>query len=103
MFETTERVVCSFLSQPGNQNLTLSNRSCKIAYGQCDQESSIIVQGVSDSSTTVVIDLQEQLLNGYCYTVTASNGTSTMKIQGVFSKRIYIIIMAHVYGTAIHQ
>ena len=84
MFESANRVVCDFHSQQGNQ--ILGRKSCIIAYGPCDEIlSSTTVQGVSDSSTNVVIDLQEQpLINGYCYMVTASNGTTTVKIQGEY-------------------
>ena len=88
LFESATRVICSFHDQPENQSLR--NKSCSIMYGPCGQTSSITVTAqnmISSDSLTVVIDLQSQLANGYCYTVTASNGAlSTVKIQGMFSE-----------------
>ena len=92
-FESTVRVVCSFpRDQPENQSLR--NKSCSITYGSCGQASSTTITAqnmISSDSLTVVIDLQSQLANGYCYTVTASNGaSSTVRIQGTFSEYRYL-------------
>ena len=89
LFESATRVVCSFRNQPENQSLR--NKLCRITYGPCGQASSTTMTAqnmISSDSLTVVIDLESQLANGYCYTVTASiNGaSSTVKIQGMFSE-----------------
>ena len=87
LFESATRVFCNFRDQPENQ--FLRNKSCNITYGPCGQASSttMTAQNISSDSLMVVINLQSQLANGYCYTVTASNGaSSTVKIQGTFSE-----------------
>ena len=88
LFESATRVICNFRNQPENQ--FPRNKLCSIIYGPCGQASSttMTVQNmISSDSLMVVIDLESQLANGYCYTVTASNGaSSTVKIQGTFSE-----------------
>jgi hypothetical protein len=85
-FESAVRIVCTFLrNQPENQSPR--TKSCGITYGPCQQASTTVQNVTSSDTLTVVINLQSQLANGHCYTVTASNGvSSTVKIQGIFSK-----------------
>ena len=77
-FESAVRVICSFPNDPGNQI-----KSCSIAYGPCQQTpvTTMTAQSTTSSDSTVVIDLQSQLSNGHCYTVTASNGALIVHCQ----------------------
>ena len=84
MFESAVRIICSFSNEPVNQI-----KACSIAYGSYQQTpvTTMTTQSTISSDSTVVINLQSQISNGHCYTVTASNGAlSTVKIQGVFSE-----------------
>ena len=71
------KIVCTFLDQQGGQ---LTQISCRVAYGPCQQQSkyfNMTVQGVLSSPNTVDIDLStvNPQANEYCYAVTASSGS----------------------------
>ena len=75
------KIVCTFLDQQGGQHTQLS---CIVAYGPCQQQPNMVVQGNIISSNTVDIDLPAiPQTNEYCYVVNASNGTFAIFIKGL--------------------
>ena len=87
-FESTERVVCTFSDQAGNQN-----KSCDLTYGTCQQNQkfNMIIRGTMslNSPNIVIINLTTQLSSSdYCYVILANNGTFTVQMEGTFGKCI---------------
>ena len=70
MFQSTNRILCTFLAQQSGQN----TMSCDVAYGPCQQEPTVIANIVN-----IAIDPQK---SEYCYVINASNGTFTVLIEG---------------------
>lgn len=60
-----------------------SEKRCCIMYQQCDQRETQIVQECSEDFP-YRIELKAPGLSSqrYCYTVTANNGTHTVKVEG---------------------
>ena len=84
-FESRTRIVCSFSELTGTQN-----KSCVIMYGSCGQQLTMTVEGRSQSNSagTVVINLPvtQTPSSSYCYIISTSNSTHTVKVQGMFSE-----------------
>lgn len=89
------RLQCTLLDQ-----LTINNISCNIAYSpeqwcllNTNLESELSSQSNSSSVTIELLDFPHSQNNIYCYTVTASNGTHTVKVEGVFNAGICTTII----------
>lgn len=97
----TSSVLCTFPSQQ-----TTTNRSCSIAYGPEEQCMVNMMQrsesrGSNLLSLRLTIPLLELLHsqnNLYCFTATASSGTFTTKIEGVFNAGNCTIIYVYMCG-----
>ena len=75
------KFVCTFLDQQGGQ---LTQISCRVAYGPCQQQPNMVARGSVTSPSTVDIDLPAiPQTNEYCYVVNASNGTFAIFIKGL--------------------
>ena len=76
---TSSTITCVFQSSAEN--------SCCIKYGQCHQKLNLTAEG---NSTTNKVMLQIKSDRSECYTVTASNGTFAVMVEGSFSTGKYI-------------
>ena len=74
--------MCTFLSDLSNSD----NLSCIIVYGLCEEQLNTITQGERLSSSTIIIDLPPESPSIYCYIISASNGTFSIRIEGRSSK-----------------
>ena len=89
------RLQCTLLNQQ-----RVNNISCSITYysqeQQCllntDLENEHSSQSNSSSVTIDLLDFPHSHNNMYCYIITASNGTHTMKVKGVFNAGILYVI-----------
>ena len=91
-FETSS-VKCKFLGDDDGI------KSCKIEYGQNCNNLSHISQGNPTATDTVVIGitLLDNTVSQYCYVLTASNGTDTVAVSGVFTRGRYSVFRKSEY------
>lgn len=75
-------ISCVYLKQSD-----ASNKTCCIGYGICDQETFEYTQQEcnEDFPYNIQLDVSGHSRQTYCYTVTASNDTYTVKVKGNFS------------------
>ena len=83
----TSTISCNFLNQ-----FDTSEKVCRIHYGVCDE---IIVETTSASDTSDSVTLKLRILNSasYCYSLTASNDSYTVTVEGqigIMSHCVYI-------------
>ena len=88
--------MCTFL------NHTSLRVKCEIAYGSCEQPLTSVVRGITTSPNTVVISLPKPLAINDCYTITATNDTFSLQIQGMSSTSEPIIIVIMKYYLVIY-
>ena len=85
-------ISCVFLNQSD-----ASEKTCCVTYGPCDQPHRRSGQACSkDTSYNIQLEVADQ--SRYCYTVTASNKSHTVKVEGTFTLGIIIsncIIPSH--------
>ena len=96
IFESAKRIVCR----------RLEIISCDIQYWPCQEQMNTImtVQGIANSSDTVIIDLNTSLQpTDYCYVINASRNGVTELFHGNFSElRISVHSCLIYYSTATH-
>ena len=66
-------------------------RLCRIDYQLCSQESEqfeTFVMNTTSNIATINLKLLQGSSHAYCYNVTASNGTYTIKVSGQLGKPI---------------
>ena len=79
----TSSVMCKFLGQN-----TGSIKSCKIEYGPEQSCPNLTLSSQGDPTATDSVVVGISLLNNvsqYCYLLTASNGTMTVAVTGMFT------------------
>ena len=69
-------IICTFNQQD------ISIKSCNVTYGQCGQQQSQSAYNVGSETQLTLDDLELSDGVNYCYTVTASNNTVTVFIEG---------------------
>ena len=84
------RIICSFINQSERGNTI---KTCNVVYGYSQENcTSMSLGGFSDSNIVVIgIPLsteQSAQQRSSCFTVTASNGTFTAKVEGNFIRGI---------------
>ena len=84
--ETTPESTISCVFQ--NQSDT-SEKSCCITYGLCDQERLRNALADCNNYYSLELDLSGTSRQRYCYIVTASNDTYTVKVEGTFTTGLY--------------
>ena len=85
-FETSRRIVCTFLGDQSNGD-NVSRQSCVIMYGPCEERLIMTTHGIRlSASNTIIIDLPAESPSNYCYIISASNGTFSIRIEGMSSK-----------------
>ena len=80
-------ISCIFLNQSDT-----SEKTCCITHRLCDQmgpESNVQVCS-RNSPYSIQLKVSDHSSQHYCYTVTASNNTHTVKVEGTFTIGIYI-------------
>ena len=86
---STSTVVCKFLNQPST---VMTTRSCRIDYWQCRQ-GSINLKAIQENTTSDIATINLEMLHDssqtYCYTITASNGTHIIKVEGQIGKQLF--------------
>ena len=85
----TSRLQCIFLEQQG-----VNNMSCSIGYSPEELCLSNLLESENSASNTssVTVELSDfpySQSNMYCYTITASNGTHTVNVKGLFNAGMY--------------
>ena len=75
-------------------------KSCRIDYWLCGQESEFF-ETSQMNTTSNIVSIPLGILKGssrtYCYTVTASNGTHTIKVKGEIGKLYLYVSQCSVY------
>ena len=83
--ESDSAIACIFLNP---SDTSVSERTCCITYGLCDQNEPKNPQDCNkDSLYRIELNITGHSLTGqkYCYTVMASNGTYKVKVEGKFT------------------
>ena len=92
---STPTIVCIFLDR-ANQSENI-NYTCSIRYGPCGKEANQTVFTV-DSSSRVTLRLATGLSGCYMYTVTASNTSHKVMVEGSFDIGRFKLLIAHFYN-----
>ena len=91
---SSSAVSCNFFNQ-----LSDSTKSCTIEYGPSGSCDILPYMSQSNYSTHSRIEIDLLTHHGfhnermYCYTITASNGTLTVAVDGIFNTGIYASIL----------
>ena len=84
VYRDTSTISCIFLNQSDT-----SKKTCCVTYRRCDQKkpgNTPITNCSRDSSYNIHLEVADySSQNYYCYTVTASNDTHTVKVEGTFT------------------
>ena len=75
-----------------------SEKTCCVSHRLCDQNQPDNTPGPVcsiDSPYSIQLEVSRHLTQTYCYTVTASNDTYTINVEGTFILGIIIIISAY--------
>ena len=88
--ECSYTITCVFLNQ-----LDATVKSCSVTYGPCQQETTKNVTSDPTDGDTVSVMVQElencnSSTRALCYTVTATNGSYTIEVEGRFGEYIAI-------------
>lgn len=86
-------ISCIFLNSSDS-----SEKFCCVTHGECDKKESENVQECkSDPPYKIQLQISDLSERRYCYTVTASNDTYTVKVGGTFT--LGIVIQSNVFNT----
>jgi hypothetical protein len=81
--ETSTSISCVFLNQSDT-----SEKTCCVTYGSCDQRepgSTPAYNCSRDSPYNIQLEAADHSSQRYCYIVTASNDTHSVKVEGTFT------------------
>ena len=77
---TGPAISCTFLNSSDT-----SEKNCCVTHGRCDEKG---LEGVlecrKDPPYNIPFEISDRSSQRYCYTVTASNGSHTVKVEGTF-------------------
>ena len=83
------RVICTFRAHQS----TVQEKTCSIFYGPMGSNCKATSQSSHSFSDSVVLGLPlEDIEQEYCFSVTASNGSFTTIVEGMFKNGIAIVL-----------
>ena len=81
-------ISCTFLNQSDT-----SEKTCCATHGRCDESGPESIQECkADSPYNIPLEISDRSIQRYCYTVTASNGSHTVKVEGTFTLGIIKVL-----------
>jgi hypothetical protein len=94
-FASESAISCIFLNP-----LDTSEKTCCVTHGRCDKNGPKRVQKCRiDPPYNIPLEISDHSIQRYCYTVTASNDSHTVKVEGAFTlgndKNCVMILKVH--------
>ena len=98
MYRENSTISCVFLNQSDT-----SEKECCVTYGLCDRrEAQHKNTPTCNRNSPYNIQLEVADRSRYCYTITASNESHTVKLEGIFTLGIYSSI-SNILFSSIHM